>query len=142
MRNLSLSIYKLAAFVVVLAVPVASPSLALAKEKPPALKIVKDTLLELGDFYFVKGVVYNPYNRPVKNVVVNYYIWKKWMGRDGHGLVIKETGGLVTANIKYMPPKQSVEFTASGDNTAPVMTPESGLLPDPLDAEISAEWDK
>jgi hypothetical protein len=64
------------------------------------------------------------------------------MGRDGHGLVIKETGGLVTANIKYIPPKQSVEFTASGDNTAPVMSPESGLLPDPLDAKISAEWDK
>ena len=142
MRTCIPNIYKLATFLVVLAVSATSPSLALAKGKAPTLKIVKDTLLEFDNFYFVKGVVYNPYNHPVKNVVLNYYIWKKWMGREGHGLVIKETGGLVTANIKYIPPKQSVEFTASGDNTAPVMTPESGLLPDPLDAEISAEWDK
>ncbi len=142
MHTHSLRICKLTAFLAVLLASVALPTLAIAKERPPALKIVKDTLHELGNFYFVKGVVYNPHNRPVKNVVVNYYIWKKWMGREGHGFVIKETGGLVTANIKYIPPKQSVEFTASGDHTAPVMTPESGLLPDPLNAEISAEWDK
>jgi hypothetical protein len=37
--------------------------------------------------------------------------------------------------------KQSIDFTAAGFN-APVMTVESGLLPDPLDADITAERDK
>jgi hypothetical protein len=111
------------------------------KEGSPELKIVKDTLLESGNFYFVRGVVYNPNSRAVKNVVIRYFIWKKWMGRDGHGSVIKDTGGLVRATIKYIPPKQSVDFATDSGN-APVMTVESGLVPDPLDAEITAEWDK
>jgi hypothetical protein len=108
----------------------------------PVLKIIKDDLYERGNFYFVKGVVYNPQNRPVKNVEIRYYIWKKWMGQNGHGTVIRDTGGLVQATVKYIPPKQSVEFTATGGDNAPVMTVESGLLPDPLDAQITAEWDK
>ena len=115
---------------------------ALAKDNRPALKIVKDSLVEYDNFYSVKGTIYNPYDRPVKNVVITYHIWKKWMGSEGHGSVIKETGGLVLAKVKYIPPKQSVEFTASGGDTAPAMTTASGLLPDPLDAEIFAEWDK
>lgn len=110
------------------------------KDSQPQLKIVKDELREAGNFYYVTGVVYNPYERGVKNVVIKYYIWKKWMGRDGHGSVIKETGGLVKAELKYLPPKQSVEFTATGGD-APVMSKESGLEPDPLSAEITAEWD-
>jgi hypothetical protein len=113
---------------------------AIAKETQPVLKIVKDELVEVGYFYNVKGVVYNPHERPVKNVVIKYRVWKKLMGRDGNGSVIKETGGLVTATIKFIPPKQSVDFTAS-DRTAPIMAKESGLYPDPLVAEISAEWD-
>ena len=108
--------------------------------KQPSLKIIKDDLFARDDFYFVKGTIYNPNARAVKNVIVRYYIWKKWMGKEGHGFVIKDTGGLVEATIKYIPPKQSVEFTATGDHTAPVMTVASGLLPDPIDAEIVAEW--
>jgi hypothetical protein len=112
------------------------------KANDPELKIIKDALLENGNFYFVKGTIYNPNSKAVKNVVIKYYIWKKWMGQDGHGTMIRDTGGLVSANIKYIPPKQSVDFTAVGDSHAPVMTLESGLLPDPLDAEVTAEWDR
>jgi len=115
---------------------------AQGKSAKPELKIIKDELFERGNFYFVKGVIYNPNSRPVKNVEIKYYIWRKWMGKDGHGTVIKDTGGLVQTNIKYIPPKQSVEFNAIGGTNAPVMTAESGLLPDPLDAQITAEWDK
>jgi hypothetical protein len=114
---------------------------AFAKVKSPTLKIIKDGLFELNNYYFVKGTVYNPSAKAVKNVVIKYYIWKKWMGQEGHGYIIRDTGGLVTATIKYIPPKTSIEFTASSRN-APVMTLESGLLPDPLEAEITAEWDK
>jgi len=112
------------------------------KSAKPELKIIKDDLLERGNFYFVKGVVYNPNNQPVKNVEIRYYIWKKWMGQDGHGTVIRDTGGLVQSTIRYIPPKQSVEFTTTGGTNAPVMTIESGKLPDPLNAEITAEWDR
>ena len=136
-----MNISKRLAIVAIFATITVSPTSIVAKESTPLLKIVKDSLLDLDNFYFVRGVIYNPYDRPVKNVVIKYYIWKKWMGREDHGFVVKEHGGLVTSTIKYLPPKQSVEFTASGDHTAPVMTPESGVLPDPIDAEISAEWD-
>ena len=120
----------------------ASPVHAQTKGGRPELKIIKDDLYERGNFYFVKGVIYNPNTKPVKNVEIMYYIWKKWMGKDGHGTVIRDAGGLVQTTIKYIPPKQSVEFTASGGTNAPVMTVESGLLPDPLDAQITAEWDR
>lgn len=120
------------------------------KEASLGLKIVKDELVENEFFYNVKGTVYNPNDKPVKNVVIKYYIWKKWLGKDGHGSRVKETGGLVVATIKFLPPKQSVAFTADSDNApmyvrkAPIMLPkEMALLPDPLgEAEISAEWDQ
>lgn len=111
------------------------------------LKIVNDDLIKVdngdcrGCLYAVKGSIYNPNDEGVKNVVINYYIWKKWMGQDGHGLIIKETGGLVSATIKYLPPKKVVDFVATSGN-APVMTRESGLLPDPINAEITADWDQ
>jgi hypothetical protein len=110
------------------------------------LKIVNDNLIKVDDgdcrgcLYNVKGSIYNPNDEGVKNVVIRYYIWKKWMGKDGHGLGIKKLGGLVSATIKYLPPKQTVEFTAVS-RYAPVMTRESGLLPDPINAEITAEWE-
>lgn len=108
----------------------------------PALKIIQDSLQQANDRYFVKGTVYNPHDKPVKNVVINYYIWKKYMNRPSNmGSQIRETGGLVTANIKFIPPKQSVDFMATGC-CAGVMIPESGIVPDPLSAEITAEWDK
>ncbi len=103
------------------------------------LRIVNDKLVKVNDgdcrdcLYAVEGSIYNPNNDGVKNVVIKYYIWKKWMGEDGHGSIIKETGGRVSATIKYLPPKQTVDFTASSHN-APVMTLESGLLPDPISA--------
>jgi hypothetical protein len=111
------------------------------KDNIPKLKIINDALIEFNDMYCVKGSIFNPNGKAVKNVVIKYYIWEKLMGKDGYGSLIKKTGGLVYATIKYIPPKTSVEFTTSGDN-APVMTVESGLLPDPLNAEITAEWDE
>jgi hypothetical protein len=95
--------------------------------------------VENGNFYEVKGSIYNPNNGAVKNVAIRYRVWKKFMGKDGYGSAIKSNGGLVLATIKYIPPKQTVDFIASGD--APVMTVQSGLLPDPISAEITAEWD-
>ena len=109
---------------------------AYSKDAGSTLRIVRASLLENGNFYFVKGSIYNPNSMAVKNVVIKYYVWKKWMGQDGYGLRIKQTGGLVLANIKYLPPKQTVEFTATGGNNAPVMVLQSGLMPDPLNAEM------
>lgn len=133
-------------FVLTLALLVASAPCVLgqASTRKPAgstLRIVQDTLVVNGYFYDVKGSIYNPNNDAVKNVVIKYYVWKKLMGKDGHGSVPKETGGLVSATLKYLPPKQIVDFTATSHNAA-VMTPESGLSPDPINAEISADWDE
>ena len=119
---------------------------AVRKPAGSTLRIVNDQLIEVDDgdcrgcLYAVKGSIYNPNSDAVKNVVIRYYTWKKFMGKDGHGTAIKETGGLVLARIKYLPPKQTVDFSATGPD-AQVMTAESGLLPDPISAEITAEWD-
>jgi hypothetical protein len=118
------------------------PGLTLAADAKPAKPspmIVKDSMVEKGGNYSVEGVVYNPDTKPIKNVVIKYRIWKKWLGQDGHGAAVKETGGLVTANVKAIPPKQSTEFTATGGSNAPVV---EGQTPDPLEAEISADWAK
>lgn len=105
------------------------------------LRIVKDALVADGNFWAVKGSINNPNGDGVKNVVIKYYIWKKWMGKDGHGSAIKDTGGLVIATLKYLPSKQTIDFVATSRN-APRMTEESGLLPEPIEAEITAEWDE
>ena len=117
------------------------------------LRIVNDHLVTVndGDWYAVKGSIYNPNNDGVKNVVISYYVWKKYIGdaapkvnpRDGTKLptVWRTNGGLVSATIMYLPPKQTVDFIARGDD-AFVMTPESGLVPDPISAEITADWDR
>jgi len=120
------------------------------------LRIVNDNLVKVNDrdcigcLYAVKGSIYNPNNDGVKNVVIQYYVWKKYMGdgaptvnpRTGQKLppIWRTTGGSVSATIMYLPPKQTVDFIATSYN-APVMTPESGLLPDPISAEITADWD-
>jgi hypothetical protein len=170
---------------------------AKARRPVPALKIIQDSLHQSEYEYFVKGTVYNPHDKAVKNVVIKYYIWKKLMGAEDSKLTQQDaeavkaklkseiaayreqieaikatpatdthteveaarqvvalqrkildaisreprpaqTGGLVTANLKYIPPKQSVDFTATGC-CADVMTSE---MPDPLSGEITAEWDQ
>ncbi|HEY4381909.1 MAG TPA: hypothetical protein VGN01_16295 [Acidobacteriaceae bacterium] len=121
----------------ILALPHSSPLYGEADSKP-APKIVKDSLQQQGGSYFVKGVVYNPSERGMKNVVIKYYVWMKLKGTDGHGRGPRG-GGMVVAKIKYLPPKQMVEFDADGDE-APV---ETDIQPDPLgDAEVTAEWDE
>lgn len=132
--------------VIAICTPIARSYGQSAPPKPAGstLKIVNDTLVKVDDgdcigcLYAVKGSIYNPNSDGVKNVVVRYYIWKKWMGKDGHGFAIKETGGLVSAMIKYLPPKQTIDFIATSHNAA-VMVHD---VPDPISAEITAEWDE
>src|ERR1035441_8155944 len=85
------------------------------------LRIVNDHLATVNDgdcigcLYAVKGSIYNPSNDGVKNVVISYYIWKKYMGdsaptvnpRTGAKVpdMWKSNGGVVTATIMYLPPK-------------------------------------
>ncbi len=45
---------------------------------------------------------------------------------------------LTTARIKYLPPKQTVDFTTT-DSSAPVY---NGHRARPLNAEVTAEWDQ
>jgi hypothetical protein len=165
----------------------------------PALKIIRNSLHDRESGYVVNGTIYNPNAKAVKNVVIKYYIWKKYMATEDSkrnqdeaeetkaklkieiaayreqidairaepgvntapaantqaaaeivalqrkivDAVLRyprpaQTGGLVTANINYIPPKQSVAFTATGC-CADVMTHE---MPDPLSAEITAEWNQ
>jgi|SRR5271165_3353052 len=115
------------------------PATKTAKTAGSTLRIVKDDLYERGGWYFVKGGVYNPNTRAVKNVTIRYYIWKQFVGHDDirRGSVVKETGGLVTAIIRYLPPKQTVEFTT--DDSAPVYR---DITPDLLEAQITADWDQ
>jgi hypothetical protein len=135
--------------VIAVCTPVALSQDQSAPPKPAGstLKIVNDNLTKVDDgdcigcLYAVKGSIYNPNSNGVKNVVIHYYIWKKWMGKDGHGSAIKETGGLVSATIKYLPPKQTIDFMATSRD-APVMSQKSGLVPDPSSAEVTAEWDE
>jgi hypothetical protein len=101
----------------------------------PKLQIVKDELLEIGESKVVKGSIYNPNARAVANVVINYRIWGKYQGQDGHGSIVKGNGGLLTDTIKYIPPKATVDFVARGD--IPMYVNES---PDPIQAEITADW--
>lgn len=119
-----------------IAVGGASP--ASDKVAAPNLKIVQDSLIQREGFYAVRGSVYNPSAKGAKNVVITYRVWKKFMGKDGWGLRIKETGGLLVAKIKYVPPKQTVEFTTAPTDNAPVQI---GIEPDPTSAEITAESD-
>jgi hypothetical protein len=107
------------------------------KNAGSTLKIIKDDLFKQGHFYLVKGSIYNPNAKAVKNVVIRYYIWKKFIGHDDRGSVVKRGGGLVLARINYLPPKQTVEFTT--DAGAPIYV---DVEPDPLKAEISADWDQ
>lgn len=132
-----------ALIVISVCAPIAHCVAQTAPSKPAGstLKIVNDDLVQNGNFYAVRGSIYNPNSVGVKNVIIRYRIWKKWMGTDGHGQLIKETGGLVTATIKYLPPKTIVDFVAKS-RLAPVMSEESGLEPDPIDAELSGDWDE
>ena len=106
------------------------------KDAGPTLRIVKDDLYQRGNFYFVKGSIYNPNEKGVENVVIRYYIWKKFIGHADRGSLVSKGGGLEEATIKYLPPKQTVEFTT--DDSAPVYI---DVKPDPIKAELAAEWE-
>jgi hypothetical protein len=129
----------------------AAPMRASDDQKPgskpagPTLRIVNDTLVKVdhgdchGCLYAVKGSIYNPNSEGVKNVVIKYFIWKKFMGKTDakRGRAVAETGGLVTARIKFLPPNQTIDFLAN-EGIAPVY---ADVEPNPINAEIAAGWD-
>jgi hypothetical protein len=127
--------------------PVPKPATPIRASAGSAVKVVVANLVKFdfvncsqGCYYLVKGSVYNPTDTGMNNVVIRYRIWKKFMGMDRaeYGSIISENGGLVSAVIKYLPPKVIVEFTAEGGHIN-VMSA-AGLNPDPLEAEITADW--
>jgi hypothetical protein len=136
------AVFSVAVFFALIAVPSSygygqATKKTAVKSAASTLKIVKDGLFKQGSFYLVKGSIYNPNAKAVKNVVIRYYIWKKFIGHDDRGSIVKQGGGLVIARINYLPPKQTVEFTT--DDGAPVYV---DVEPEPLKAEITAEWDQ
>jgi hypothetical protein len=151
MRNGSMTRLARVPSILLLAVAVLSASAqqpkppAKASDAPPVLKIIQDSLQKQGGYsYLVKGTVYNPHDKAVKNVVIKYYIWKKYMNCTPVIGQCKrlQTGGLVTANLKYLPPKQSVDFTATQESASCCADELPNEVPDPLMAEITAEWDQ
>jgi hypothetical protein len=129
--------------------PIVGTSDEQKSQRKPAgstLRIVNDELIKVnhgdcqGCAYAVKGSIYNPNNDGVKNVVISYRIWKKFMGKEDakRGEVVRANGGLVVARIKYIPPKQTVDFLAN-EGIAPVYR---DIEPDPINAdEIIADWE-
>jgi len=105
----------------------------------PQIKLVKHDLYQKGNFYYVKGKVYNPYDKGCKNVIIKCFVWKNLKGanKTKYGSIVTETGGLVTARIDYFPPKTMLEFETAEKN-APVYT---SIQPYKIDFEIYAEWE-
>ncbi len=99
-----------------------------------AAHIVTDQLMESPDgfHYRVVGKVYNSSDKALVNVSIVYNIWKK---NYPNGSLIKQTDGQVSARIKYLPPRQIVDFVATGG--APIFTSSE---PEPIEAEITAEF--
>ena len=117
----------------------------LRKSAVSALRIVSENLIETATrscdrCYVVEGSIYNTSNDGISDVTIKYFVWKQLLGKDGLGEYVKQTGGLAVAKIRYLPPKQIVQFTATGSRIG-IASLQSGLVPDPLDAEITAEWD-
>lgn len=108
-----------------------------SNENNSKIEIINDELYAYGNFYFIKGIVINTGNKALKNVTIKYYIWKKRMGKNGHGSIIRDTGGLVISTIKYLPSNIPIDFTTKLNENAPIMTKSSGLLPDTLNAKIT-----
>lgn len=105
----------------------------------PQLKIVEQKLYRMGNFYNIKGKIYNPYDRACKNVIIKFYIWKNLKGVDRikYGSIVTESGGLVSAIFDYFPPKTMLDFETAGKN-APVYT---SMTPTNIVFEIEASWE-
>ncbi len=85
-----------------------------------------------GFHYRVIGKIYNSSDNALVNVSIVYNIWKK---NYPNGSLVKGADGQVSAHIKYLPPKQMVDFVATGN--APVITSSE---PRPSRSEIAAEF--
>jgi hypothetical protein len=101
----------------------------------PVPRIIQETLFRQHDFYGIRGTAFNPTDRGMKNVVIKYYLFKSHMGKPNEGILVQTTGGLVEAQLRYLPPKIPVEFTAYSENA-----PTGGRTPE-IEPEITAEWD-
>jgi hypothetical protein len=99
-----------------------------------AAHIVTDQLTESPDgfHYRVIGKIYNSSDKALVNVYIVYNIWKN---SYPNGSIVNGTDGQVSARIKYLPPKQVVDFVAAG--YAPIF---STSEPKPIEAEIMAEF--
>jgi hypothetical protein len=101
-----------------------------------AAHIVNDKLVESanGEQYQVVGKIYNSSDKALADVVIVYRVWK---GHYPNGYqLVDSAAGRVFARIKYLPPKQTVDFIATG--MAPVWP---STQPDPIDApEITAKF--
>lgn len=99
-----------------------------------AAHIVNDQLMESldGFHYRVVGKIYNSSDKALVNVYIVYNIWKKYYP---NGSLVNGTDGQVSAHIKYLPPKQMLDFVATG--TAPIFSTGN---PQPIEAEITAEF--
>ena len=104
-------------------------------EASKAVHVVSQQLGETADgfSYRVVGKVYNSGDKALANVVIVYQVWKKYYP---NGFQLSGTKGQVMAHIKYLPPKQTIDFEATG--TAPTFpSAEPGPLDDP---EIKAAF--
>ena len=112
----------------------AAAQLPIRNSASKAAHIVNDQLMETPDgfHYRVIGKVYNSSDKALVNVSIVYNIWKR---NYPNGSLVKGTDGQVAAHIKYLPPKQMVEFVATGN--APLI---SSSEPEPIQAEIMAEF--
>ena len=45
-----------------------------------------------------------------------YFLLKSHTGKPNEGLLVETTGGLVEADLRYLPPKTPVEFVAYSEN--------------------------
>jgi hypothetical protein len=98
-------------------------------------RIIQESLFRQNDFYGIRGTVFNPTDRAMKNVTIKYYLYKSHMGKPNEGLVVHDTGGLVEARLAYLPPKTPIDFVAYSENA-----PTGGRIPE-IASEITAEWD-
>jgi hypothetical protein len=101
----------------------------------PMPRIIQETLFKQNMFYGVRGSVFNPTDRAMKNVIIKYYLFKSHMGKPNEGLLVQATGGLVEARVRYLPPHLPVEFVAYSENA-----PTGGRTPE-VEPEITAEWE-
>jgi len=101
----------------------------------PTPRIIQESLFKQNTFYGIRGTVFNPSDRAMRNIVIKYYLYKSHVGKPNEGILVHDTGGLVEARVAYLPPKTPIDFIAYSEN-AP-----TGGRTLVITAEITADWD-